>query len=416
MSNIILCADDSKTMQTVAEITFRVSDYQYVGAYSADEALQKARDQKPVLILSDAIMPGKTGYDLCQMIKADAGLSGVPVIMLCGNSAPYDSAKGAEVGADGHLTKPWDTQVMLDKFKGAGSGKKAPADKPPMATPKPPILPNQPVGPGPTARAGTPPPSSPQAMNRSTSTIMGMPSVLPPAAAKEHGFPVPGKPAADESMPSLVDHVKPGTTGGRPAANDGTIRSATGKSPARAPESRKPTIPPPPKYGRPESQTVTTNPGLPDGPKPGPSPVPPMPMAQPGGAAISLASPVRSASPPASGPAPGLGPAGTPGIDRPPMIRGTATRRVTTRGVTAVSPAPPRQPAAASARLNTQVEASTSAAVADVARDAGLDPDGPEMRALLALSKDVVERVVWEVVPDLAETIIRENLDQLVKR
>ena len=43
-------------------------------------------------------------------------------------------------------------------------------------------------------------------------------------------------------------------------------------------------------------------------------------------------------------------------------------------------------------------------------------PPSPEMRALLALSRDVVERVVWEVVPDLAESIIRENLDQLVKR
>src|SRR5690349_17000436 len=116
MSKIVLCADDSLTMQTVAEITFRASPYGYVGARSADEALQKARDQKPSLVLADALMPGKTGYDLCQAIKADPAFADVPVVILCGNSQAYDSARGASAGADGHLTKPWDTQVLLDKI------------------------------------------------------------------------------------------------------------------------------------------------------------------------------------------------------------------------------------------------------------------------------------------------------------
>ncbi|MBZ0238869.1 MAG: response regulator, partial [Deltaproteobacteria bacterium] len=115
MTKVILCADDSVTMQTVAEITFRGTDYTYVGARSADEALEKARGQRPDLVLADAVMPGKTGYDLCQALKSDPAMAEVPVVILCGNSAPYDAARGAQVGADGTLTKPWDTQVMLDK-------------------------------------------------------------------------------------------------------------------------------------------------------------------------------------------------------------------------------------------------------------------------------------------------------------
>ena len=47
MSKVILCADDSVTMQTVAEITFRGTDYVYVGARSVDEPLEKARTQRP---------------------------------------------------------------------------------------------------------------------------------------------------------------------------------------------------------------------------------------------------------------------------------------------------------------------------------------------------------------------------------
>ncbi|MCA9680413.1 MAG: response regulator, partial [Myxococcales bacterium] len=115
MSKIILCADDSVTMQQVAEITFRGTDFTYVGARSADEALQKAQAQRPALVLADAVMPGKTGYELCQALKGDPALADVPVVILCGNSQAYDAARGAQVGADGSLSKPWDTQVMLDK-------------------------------------------------------------------------------------------------------------------------------------------------------------------------------------------------------------------------------------------------------------------------------------------------------------
>src|SRR5690606_18079260 len=115
MSKTILCADDSATMQKVAEITFAATEYKYVGARSADEALKLAKSDKPALILADAVMPGKTGYDLCKAVKSDPDLAGIPVLLMCGNSQAYDAARGEQVGADGHVTKPWDTQVMLDK-------------------------------------------------------------------------------------------------------------------------------------------------------------------------------------------------------------------------------------------------------------------------------------------------------------
>jgi len=88
MSKIILCADDSVTMQKVAEITFRGSDFTYVGARTVEEALEKARAQKPALVLADAAMGAKSGYDLCQSMKTDGALGDVPVVILNGNSAP----------------------------------------------------------------------------------------------------------------------------------------------------------------------------------------------------------------------------------------------------------------------------------------------------------------------------------------
>ena len=165
MSKIILCADDSVTMQKVAEITFRHTDFTYVGARSADEALTKAKGEKPVLVLADAVMPGKTGYDLCQALKGDGALADVPVVILCGNSAPYDAARGAQVGADATVTKPWDTQVMLDKVTevldkaaahgvaGAGAAAAAP---PPAA---------RPAGPPATTLPGQPAPAIPTSIS-----------------------------------------------------------------------------------------------------------------------------------------------------------------------------------------------------------------------------------------------------------
>ena len=153
MSKIILCADDSVTMQTVAEITLRASAYTYVGARSADEALSKARERKPALVLADAVMPGKSGYDLCQAMKGEATFADVPVLVVCGNSQTYDPARGAAVGADGHITKPWDTQVLLDKIaelldRAAVTGAARPGGSGPMAAVTPPPtqpMPTQPI-------------------------------------------------------------------------------------------------------------------------------------------------------------------------------------------------------------------------------------------------------------------------------
>ena len=107
MSKIVLCVDDSATMQQVADITFRGTEFTYVGARSFDEGLDKAKSQKPTLVLADSHMPGKdkSGYDLCLALKSDAATANIPVVILVGNAAPYDTARGAQVGADGNLPK-----------------------------------------------------------------------------------------------------------------------------------------------------------------------------------------------------------------------------------------------------------------------------------------------------------------------
>ena len=427
MSNIILCADDSKTMQTVAEITFRVSDFQYVGALSADEAMEKARAEKPALILADAIMPGKTGYELCKMVKSDPQLAGIPVIVLCGNSAAYDAAKGTEVAADGHLPKPWDSQVMLDKcaelvakFKSApvaalsGGGAPAAASTPIAATPPKPAFPRAktptPAAPRPLAakpaaakpslnvarikppKLGAPKPIPKAGLGKSkdaprTHTIHGMPTIVPPVV----------KSAVPTATPALVPPklVVPNPLVAKPAV------------PA------KPTLPTrpatsPSKYDVPSMQSARTQPGTPEPPMPADSPVTPVarraPTPPPLGETAIPTPRVATPPPVATSPKPVAAvPKQTTGfpLGRPPMIRGLPTKR----------------PAfVAPAALKVDIRKATAAAVARVAAETGIAADGPEVKALLALSQDVVERIVWEIVPELAETIIRENLATLTAK
>ncbi len=327
MSKIILVADDSATMQTVAEITFKATEFTYVGARSADEAVEKAKAQKPALVLADAVMSGKTGYDLCQAIKSDGKLGDVPVVILCGNSAAFDAAKGAQVGADGSLSKPWDTQVMLEKVaefidKAAGGGVARPgtgaasgasaaaaaAPAPMAAAPKPV---SQPIA---TPKAPEPKPAPPR-----SATIMGMPTIKFPAG---QGPGAPAEIKAPEPPPAM-----------------------------KAPATPKPVAPPP---------AVSASPA----------------MASSSG---SMASATTAGG-------------NHGGMSRPPMVSGTPTKR------------------------SALVERTLAKMAARLAEATGLQPGSPELIALLKLSTEVVERVVWEVVPELAEQIIRENLQELTAR
>jgi CheY-like chemotaxis protein len=404
MSKTIVCVDDSVTMQKVASITFAATEYECVGARNVDEGLAAAKAHKPVLVLADAVMPGKTGYDLCEAIKADPELSSVLVLVMCGNSQAYDPARGNAAGADGHVTKPWDTQVMLDKVAEVLGGESGEAVSKPAAAPPRPAMP-APIASRPTAAPARPAPAPAPAPRPAPATQPTSPSALSAAADTP---PEPPRSATIMGMPSLkLPPTKPA-----------------------APEFSAPHTPTPPPAPAPKPQLRETTPApQPLGPPPRPSAPPPSPAPTP--------TPPPIAARPAPAPSPRPEPA--PPSMRPPMIAGTPTRRpdiaalqaaAAARAVAAAptptpmpAPAPPPKlapPARRSSETESDVEtarvdAATLKAAAGIAHEAGLDPDGPEMAALLKLSREVIERVVWEVVPELAETIIRENVDRLAK-
>ncbi len=117
MPKKLLVADDSITIQKVMGITFASEDYDLTVVDNGAEAVIKAREIKPDLILADIVMPEKDGYEVCREIKNDPDLSATPVILLAGTFEQFDENKSSDVGADDYITKPFESQAIIEKVK-----------------------------------------------------------------------------------------------------------------------------------------------------------------------------------------------------------------------------------------------------------------------------------------------------------
>jgi CheY-like chemotaxis protein len=113
MAKKILLADDSLTIQKVVELTFSDSDYELYSVSNGQKALDRVREFRPDLILADAVMPEKNGYEVCEAIKADPATAKIPVILLSGTFEPFDRERAERIGADAIVSKPFDSQQLL---------------------------------------------------------------------------------------------------------------------------------------------------------------------------------------------------------------------------------------------------------------------------------------------------------------
>lgn len=160
MSKKILLADDSITIQKVISITFSSPEFEITIVDNGNDAIKKASEVKPDIILTDIVMPGKNGYEVCDAIKSNPALQSTPVLLLTGAFEAFDEQHARQVGADAWLSKPFETQALIDKVNALLSKpavKKPTEAKPvhPKATPKPPPPP-------PSSKPGVPPPPPPR--------------------------------------------------------------------------------------------------------------------------------------------------------------------------------------------------------------------------------------------------------------
>jgi CheY-like chemotaxis protein len=204
MPKTLLLADDSVTIQKVVGITFANEDVELVTVDNGTDALAKAKQVLPDLVLADVGMPGLDGYELCAAIRRYPELAHVPVLLLTGTFESYDEARARTVGASGHISKPFEAQALVDRVwallaeaEAAHDATRvadplavtaAPAAAPPPPQPEPapdpfadlPELPNSDFGGGRLAAAPGNPPRLP---SPSASDLFDLTPSRPPLAA-----------------------------------------------------------------------------------------------------------------------------------------------------------------------------------------------------------------------------------------
>lgn len=110
----ILLADDSLTIQKVVELTFADTKHEVVATSSGDDLLTKLTEVRPDLVICDVIMPGIDGYDVCQRIKSSPGSLHIPVVLLTGTFEPFDRDRALAAGCSEIITKPFEARRLVD--------------------------------------------------------------------------------------------------------------------------------------------------------------------------------------------------------------------------------------------------------------------------------------------------------------
>ncbi len=446
MAKKILLADDSITIQKVVELTFSDGDYEVTAVNNGAKAIQKLSEMRPDIILSDIIMPEKNGYEVCEFVKSHPEYRNIPVVLLTGTFEPFDPDRADKAGCDAVVTKPFESQSLIHKVEelidqakaGAPSAPApeipapAPAAAPAVTPPSPPAaaehedvfgapppadafsgetrafpkmsfdeLPKE------TSMQSVPPPASPAAAPPPWE------EPAPPTGAETRAFPKmsfedtprPAEPAAPPPMPeaeaelpfgaSPAAETFSGETRAFPKMDFNALKAAATPPPAapEPPPAEPPAAPSPwdeqPAYsgetrafpkmtfdeieGRPtEAAAAQTAPASPWDETP---PAPPVP-------AWSVPEP---SAPPAPEPEPA-----------PSMA----------------APAEPEEPAWA------PPPAAPAAAPQAAAGGNGVDLSEEQIdriarRVVQLMSDQVVRSIAWEVIPDLAEMVVKERIRQL---
>ena len=113
----VLIADDEANIVISLEFLMKREGHRVSVARDGDAALAAIRTEQPDLVLLDVMMPGKSGFEVCQAVRADEALAGVKILMLSAKGRETDLAKGNALGADAYMTKPFSTRELADKVR-----------------------------------------------------------------------------------------------------------------------------------------------------------------------------------------------------------------------------------------------------------------------------------------------------------
>jgi DNA-binding response OmpR family regulator len=117
MTHKVLIVDDEPNIVVSLEFLMQREGYQVLVATDGPQALDLIQRERPQLVLLDVMMPGKSGFEVCQAVRADESLTGVKIVLLTAKGRDTDVAKGIALGADAYVTKPFSTKDLAAKVR-----------------------------------------------------------------------------------------------------------------------------------------------------------------------------------------------------------------------------------------------------------------------------------------------------------
>lgn len=113
----ILIVEDTPSEMELMKHYLRDSGYQVIATANAKEGLDRAIEQKPTVIITDVVMPGMSGFELCRSLKKHPATEHVPIIICTSKSQQIDRLWGMKQGADVYLTKPFTREQLIRAVK-----------------------------------------------------------------------------------------------------------------------------------------------------------------------------------------------------------------------------------------------------------------------------------------------------------
>ncbi len=117
MPDVVLVVEDSSDMRGFIKTMLTEEGFMVVEADNGQQGIEVARQIVPDIIISDVMMPEKTGYQVCRELKTYIGTSHIPIILLSVKYQDDEIIKGLEAGADDYITKPFNLEILLTRLK-----------------------------------------------------------------------------------------------------------------------------------------------------------------------------------------------------------------------------------------------------------------------------------------------------------
>lgn len=385
MSIKVLVADDSITIQKVIGIIFGGDEFSLTIVDNGKSAVDKAREISPDILLIDALMPGMSGYEVCEAVRSTPALADKPILLLTGSFEPFDEEKAKECGADTFIAKPFESQQILTKVKELLALGKSRGGAVQMSPPSPPAdifvqqledaTPPVPESPSPFAE------QQPEAPTNIWSAFT--PEIASEAAAGVAPVTAPTVPgsSAEASEPDVFAIVN--------EENDAQLVNTADTADVNQQLSSSQWLPV-------EEQTFEFIEETPEAPPLQDFSESPLPAEENAFGDISFAD--EAAPEPAPEP--------EPEPDMPVFAQPAPVAEAPAAPFAPLSdPAPPVAVAAALSAAASEPGATVPVALTE-----------EQLRAAIAgASKEVIERIVWEIVPDLAEALIREAIRKITQ-